>query len=137
MYILSTLGTTTGLTTLSIYLMLQTRGYNVNAFDWLPIASISFVVFIASCAILNLAFVVISEIMPEQLKNFGASLSLTLKWVLGFFIAKYFPLFVELLDLYGTMFIFASFCLSGAIFVIWFLPETKGKSYEQIMNMIR
>lgn len=117
--------------------MLQTRGYDVKAFDWLPIASISFVVFIASCAILNLAFVVISEIMPEPLKNFGASLSLTLKWVFGFFIAKYFPFFMGLLDLYGVMFIFASFCLCGAIFVIWFLPETKGKSYEQIMNIIQ
>lgn len=137
LYIISTIGTTAGLSILSIYLMLQTRGYNVNAFNWLPIVSISFVVFIASCAILNLPFVVISEIMPEQLKNFGASLSLTLKWIFGFFIAKYFPFFMALLELYGTMFVFASFCLSGAVFVIWFLPETKGKSYEQIMNLIR
>lgn len=117
--------------------MLKSLNYNVESFNWLPIASISMHAFISSWALLNLPFVVISEILPENLKNFGQSICLAFKWTLGFVIAKLFPLVTELTGLHGSVFIFAGCCAFGAIFVIIYLPETKGKSYEQIMEMLR
>lgn len=39
--------------------------------------------------------------------------------------------------MHGAMFIFGGICVLGAIFVIFMLPEIKGKSYEEIMNDLR
>lgn len=137
LYIVSAIGTTLALSALGIYSMLKSFDYNVESFNWLPIASISMHAFISSCALLNLPFVVISEILPENLKNFGQSICMAFKWIFGFVIAKFFPIVTELTGLHGSIFIFAIFCAFGAVFVIILLPETKGKSYEQIMEMLR
>lgn len=133
----STIGAALGLITLGIYMMLKVWGFDVEPFNWIPVASFSFIVFIAAWAILSLPFVVVSETMPEQLKDFGASFCLALVWICGFIVTKYLPLSMELIGFHGTMFIFSSVCLLSAIFIIFFLPETKGYSYEEIMKMLR
>lgn len=122
---------------LGTYTMLKSWNYDVESFNWVSIGSISLHAFISSWALLNLPFVVISEVLPENLKNLGQSLCLAFKWIFGFVIAKFFPLVSDLIGLHGAIFIFAICCALAAIFVIIYLPETKGKSYEQIMEMLR
>ncbi|XP_055301605.1 facilitated trehalose transporter Tret1-like [Sitodiplosis mosellana] len=137
LYIASTIGTALGLVTLGAFMVLKSWQYDVEFFNWIPIVSFSFIAFMASWALLGLPFVVISEIMPEKLKDFGATICQTLKWSLGFLIPKYFPILINLLGFHGTMFLFAFACLFGTVFVIVFLPETKGKSRDQITNLLR
>lgn len=136
-------------------MMLKKWNYDVEEFSWIPITSFSFVIFIASWAILTLPFLVISEIMPEHLKDFGVSFCMTLLWSFAFITIKYLPFLTGTLGFHGSMFLFASVCLSSAVFIILFMPETKGKrqtielflfhyvclfflgkSYEQIMNSL-
>ncbi|XP_031619245.1 facilitated trehalose transporter Tret1-like [Contarinia nasturtii] len=128
LFLVSTFGTALGLITLRVYMMLKTWKYNVEELNWIPIASFSFVIFVASCAILTLPFLVISEIIPENLKEFGVSFCMTLLWSFAFIILKYLPLLTGTLGFHGSMFLFAGACLSGAIFIMFYMPETKGKS---------
>lgn len=60
-----------GLAILGVYMMLIHQGYNVDAFNWIPIVSVSFVVMSAACAILTLPFVMIAEVMPANMKVIG------------------------------------------------------------------
>lgn len=136
LFIASTVGTALGLTTLGVYMMFKSWHYSVEAFNWVPIASFSFVIFIASWAILTLPFLVISEIMPEKLKGFGVSFCMTLLWIFAFIILKYLPLLIESLTFHGSMFAFAGVCVSSALFIVFRMPETKGKSYEEIMSLL-
>lgn len=39
---------------------------DVSSFNWVPIVSFSFVVFIASWGLLTLPFLVVTEILPEK-----------------------------------------------------------------------
>jgi Sugar (and other) transporter len=55
-------------------------------------------------------------------------------WILTFLTVKLFPAALELIGLHGCMLIFAATCFGGAIFVIFVLPETKGKSIEDIVD---
>lgn len=105
-------------------------------YNWIPIASFSLAIFMASWAILPLPFLVISEIMPEKLKVFGMSFCLNLMWLLAFTTTKFLPFLTDALGFHGSMFLFAGICF-GSMIVILFLPETKGKSYEQIMNALQ
>lgn len=77
--------------------MLKTNNYDLDAFTWVPVASVSFTIFIASWAILTLPFLVISEIMPEQIKDFGVTFCTFLVTVASFLTTKYFPIVSEML----------------------------------------
>lgn len=108
----------------------------METYNWIPLVSFSFVLFIASLAVLTLPFIVISELMPEKLKEFGVSFCMTLLWSFAFIALKYLPLLADTLGFHGSMFLFAGVCVFGAIFVAFYMPETKGKSYEEIMNSL-
>lgn len=62
----SATGTGLGLCTLGGYTLLKSLGYSLDGLGWLPIASFSFCIFIASWGVLTLPFMVIAEIMPEK-----------------------------------------------------------------------
>lgn len=117
--------------------MLRSRQYDVDSFNWLPVASFSFVMFIGSCGILSLPFMLIAEILPEKIKDIGMSFCMTLNWFLAFISIKCLPLIIETLEFHGSMFLFAGVCILSSIYIIIGIPETKGKNYEQIMDSLR
>lgn len=43
---------------------------------------------------------------------------------------------IALLGMHGTMLLFAMNSLIGAVLIALFLPETKGKSYEEISKLL-
>jgi len=54
-----------------------------------------------------------------------------LKWLSGFFVTKYFLLLMSIGESTGYG-VFAGICMAGGFFVIFCVPETKGKSLEEI-----
>lgn len=130
---ISAIGTGLGLITLGLYTYVKTLGFDVSPYGWVPIASFSFVIFIASWGVLTLPFLVLSEIMPPRIRSLGTSLCMSILWVFAFLMLKYLPIMTKILQMHGCMFIFATCSFAGAIFVMLFVPETKGKSLEQIL----
>lgn len=118
-------------------MMLKSLDYEVEAYNWIPIVSFSFILFISSWAVATISITVVAELMPVQLREFGVSFCVSLFSVCAFVVVKCFPLVASSIGYHGAMFFFASVCLSGAVFIIVFLPETKGKSYEEVMNSLR
>lgn len=45
---------------------LQKIYYDLNGYGWIPLASFSFVLFAGCCGVVPLPFVIISEIMPQE-----------------------------------------------------------------------
>lgn len=133
----STIGTAMGLCTLGVYMMLKSWKIDVEDYNWIPICSFSFVIFIASWAILTLPFLVIGELLPMKLKEFGTSFCMTLLWSFAFTVIKFLPLLMDALGFHGLMFLFAGFCLSSTIFIHFKMPETSNRSYDQIMNSLQ
>lgn len=108
-------------------MLFKSWGYSVDEFGWIPITSFSAILFVSAWGIQSLPFVIISEVLPEKMKDFGATLCLTNIWFCGFLVIKFLPLLNELLNFHGTMFLFAGICLVSAVITMLFLPETKGK----------
>lgn len=117
--------------------MLKSWGVDLQAFNWIPIAAFSFIICVGSLGVLSLPLVVISEIMPEKIKDAAVSFCMSLLWIFAFTAVKYLPFLTELLGFHGSMFLFAGICVLAAAFIILFVPETKGKSHEEIMNSLR
>lgn len=118
-------------------MMLKSWNYNVDVLNWIPLVSLSFSIFSSSMAVITLQFSFTSEILPKNLKEFGLAVCIALMYALIFAMTKLLPFLMNELKMYGCLFLFCGFCLFGALFIIWYMPETKSKSYEQIMESLQ
>ena len=88
-----------------------------------------------ACYAMSLApvtWVLITEIFPNQVRATAISISVAALWIACFTLTYTFPLLNSAFGTTGTFFIYGLICLLGACFVFFFVPETKGKSLEQI-----
>lgn len=51
---------------LATYLYLKESSIDVSGFEWIPIMSLSLVIFIASLGIISLPFVIMTELLPNK-----------------------------------------------------------------------
>lgn len=77
-------------------------------------------------------WVFISEIFPNQVRAKGQTLGSSTHWVMAALVAFCFPYFAETLGGATTFFFFSAMMVLQLIFVWKFMPETKGRSLEQI-----
>ena len=97
-------------------------------------------VFVASHAIGQGAviWVFISEIFPTKVRAMGQSFGSGTHWVFAAIITLITPLFLDEKDgifgdnPYPIFFFFAAFMVIQLLFVLFMMPETKGKSLEQL-----
>ena len=77
-------------------------------------------------------WVVISEIFPNRIRGAAMSVSVSALWIACFVLTYTFPFLNRGLGNAGTFWIYAGICVLGFLFVKTRVPETKGKSLEDI-----
>lgn len=77
-------------------------------------------------------WVIIGEIYPTHIRGRAMSIATFANWGTNFAAAFLFPWYVSIVGMGAGFFTFAGFCLIGIIFFYKFIPETKGKSLEEI-----
>jgi sugar porter (SP) family MFS transporter len=88
-----------------------------------------------ACYAMSLApatWVVISEIFPNRIRGGAMSIAITALWTACFVLTYTFPLMNARLGPAGTFMTYAGICVAGLVFLCFRLPETKGKTLEQI-----
>ncbi|ESN92534.1 hypothetical protein HELRODRAFT_89387 [Helobdella robusta] len=102
--------------------------------SWLSLSSVCAFIISFSFGWSSIPWLACSEIMPAKAKNFGISVTTISNWLFTFLITKEVVDLTYLLHSYGTMWLFAVFCAISVLFVAVCLPETKGKSLEEIQS---
>jgi len=77
-------------------------------------------------------WVVTSEIFPNRLRSKGMSVALVFLWIAATVVAIVFPIMLEALNGATTFMIFALICLVNLWYVWKYVPETKGKTLEEL-----
>jgi MFS family permease len=88
-----------------------------------------------ACYAMSLApavWVIISEIFPNRIRGAAMSVAVTSLWIACFTLTYTFPLLKDNFGPAKTFWIYAAICCVGFVFVLLKLPETKGKTLEQI-----
>lgn len=134
---MSGVGNALGLIVLGAYMMVKSWNVDVESINWIPLVSLSWTIFISSIGITSLTTTCISEIMPEKIKDAGLSFCMTLLFTFSFLNIKYLPVFIEVLGFHVTMYAFAGLCLVLTMYIILFMPETNGKSHQEIMKSLQ
>lgn len=82
---------------------------------------------------LNVAtWVTLSEILPLKMRAFGMGVSVFMLWITNAFLGLYFPTIVNGIGITGSFFAFAVVNAIALVFVITRLPETRGRTLEQL-----
>ena len=79
-----------------------------------------------------IVWVIISEIFPTRIRGLAVSIGSFSLMVTGFFITLTNPVLIESIRPSGTFFLYAGLTLPAIWFIWKFVPETKGKSLEEI-----
>jgi len=77
-------------------------------------------------------WVLISEIFPNRVRGAAVSIAVSALWIACFVLTYTFPLLNQALGPAGTFWLYAAICLAGLAFVLLCVPETMGKTLEQI-----
>jgi SP family arabinose:H+ symporter-like MFS transporter len=77
-------------------------------------------------------WVIISEIYPTKVRGRGMSIATTALWLVGYAGNQMFPLMRQRLGSDGTFWVFSAGALLTIVLVGWLIPETKGRSLEEI-----
>ena len=82
---------------------------------------------------LNVAvWVTLSEIFPLRMRAFGMGVSVFCLWIANAFLGLYFPTLIEALGISGSFFAFAVVNALALLFVWRAVPETRGRTLEQL-----
>jgi SP family sugar porter-like MFS transporter len=93
------------------------------------------VVIAIACYAMSLApvtWVVLSEIFPNRIRGVAMSIATFSLWAACFILTYTFPILNKLLNASGTFWLYGSICVFGFWFILKKLPETRGKSLEEI-----
>lgn len=82
---------------------------------------------------LNVAvWVWLAEIFPVQVKGIGCGISVFCGWAVNGIVALFFPTLVSGVGLTASFLIFAVVGALALIFIVKFVPETRGRSLEEL-----
>jgi sugar porter (SP) family MFS transporter len=91
------------------------------------------------CYAMSLApvtWVIISEIFPNRIRGAAMSTAVASLWIACFVLTYTFPILNSRLGAAGTFWMYAAICMAGFLFILAKLPETKGRTLEQIERQL-
>jgi len=107
-------------------------GYYLNSTG---IHMLVLVVLAIACYAMTLApivWVIISEIFPNRIRGAAMSIAVISLWLACTALTLTFPYLKNALGAHGTFWLYGIVCIIGFVVVLTKLPETKGKSLEDI-----
>ena len=99
---------------------------------WYVVAFALLAVAIFAATLGPVAWVLISEIFPNAIRGVAMSIAVLSLWVANFILSFTFPILKDALGPAGTFWTYAGICLVGIFIIRAFIPETKGKTLEEI-----
>lgn len=103
-----------------------------NNLTWLPAVFLFFFVFTGTFGFLTLPFAMVAEMYPQKSRAFASGITMCLAFVMSFVNVKFFS---TVFDYFGNVAVFSFYsfvALGGVLFSIFILPETKGKTLQEI-----
>lgn len=129
--------------TIGMFLGIGTLGLSIYLNQLGLVSLISMLVFIASFALSMgpVTWVILSEIFPNKIRSQAMSIAVAAQWLFNAIVANTFPIVngssVNHDSFNGALpyFIFAAMCVATILFVLKFIPETKGKTLEEMEDL--
>uniref|UniRef100_A0A182UMH5 Major facilitator superfamily (MFS) profile domain-containing protein n=1 Tax=Anopheles merus TaxID=30066 RepID=A0A182UMH5_ANOME len=108
-----------------------------TSLSWIPTVLLVAFIFTATLGFLTLPFSMNAEVYPTKIRGFASGLTIFFGYTMSFIILKIYPSMVETIGNSNVFILFGCLSMLGIAFVYFFLPETKGRTLEDIESHFR
>lgn len=122
---------------LGLYFVCLNAGYDVTVINWLPVVSVIVFQVAFNFALGCIPWIVTGEVFHSNVKGAASTLVSISNFILAFLVTICFPYLVECIGMGLTFWGFAIIMLLGAAFCLFILPETKGKNFQEIQELLK
>lgn len=117
---------------LGCFFYMKNHAMDTSAYGLVPLSSLVTYVIGFSLGFGPIPWLMMGEILPAKIRGSAASIATSFNWSCTFVVTKAFQDVVTLIGQEGTFWLFGIICIVGLIFVRLFVPETSGRSLEEI-----
>jgi SP family sugar porter-like MFS transporter len=110
--------------------------YNEHVKGVIPVILVVAAIACYCYSLAPVTWVILAEIFPNRIRGGAMSISVVALWLANFLLSQSFPVMYEKLGLARCFWIYAGICIAGFLFIFFKLPETKGKTLEQIERQL-
>nr|CAD7266860.1 unnamed protein product [Timema shepardi] len=121
---------------LGLYFYWKESG-DVSGFTWIPLVIVNLFILTFEVGFGPLPSLLMAELSPAESKGFITGLGLCSNWILVFIITKTYTNMVAGIGLPMTYGLYAIFSGIGMVFIYFLVPETKGKTREEIQHELK
>ncbi|XP_057339506.1 facilitated trehalose transporter Tret1-like [Microplitis mediator] len=133
--IISGIGTGLSLGVLGLFFYLKDAAkIDVSGIGWLPLTSLIVYMGTYSLGLGPLPWTITGEIFSSEVKSKATGITVFISCFLAVVINKYFMNIATAFGQYTAFWCFGGFCIFSVFFTVFILPETKGKSLQEIQN---
>ncbi|KAF2892677.1 hypothetical protein ILUMI_13494, partial [Ignelater luminosus] len=127
-----------GLVILGVFFTLNERWlvppHTLLTLGFMPLLGLSLFIIVFSLGYGPIPWMISSELFPPEIKSVASAAAGTFNWFIAFLITNFYFDLKQAIGGDVTFYIFAAVCIVGTVFVFIVVPETKGKSLDQIQR---
>lgn len=122
---------------ITVYVKTTLHGEEYHWLRWLPIAETSGFIFAYGLGMNIIPWILVGELIQGKFKSISSAVSMFICAGSVFIIVKFFPLAIEQLQPHGCYSIFSAICFFSLIFTVFVVPDTTGKSLEELQDLYK
>lgn len=123
---------------MGVYFLLDQYEYaNLNSLGWFPLAGMLIWVFTYSFGLGVVPTLMLGELFSSSIKSKGLSILVTLFGLSVFLTSNIFNVLTAQVGLYSPFLMYGVCCLISTILTLRWVPETKGKTLEEIQQALK
>ncbi|GBM51379.1 Facilitated trehalose transporter Tret1 [Araneus ventricosus] len=106
----------------------------VDKYGWLPLVCLMAFIAAFSLGFGPTPWLMVAEMTPIRFRSIVSGIATALNWTFAFIVTKTFKTEESAMHAYGVYWMYASIQIASLFVTFFFLPETKGKSIEEIQE---
>lgn len=132
--LLSTIGSLASTVIIAVYFHLKFITFDTSHIEWLPATGCMMYVVFYSLGLAPLPTAMTGELFPTNTKSLGCAIAVFCTYIVGFGVGKVYQIICASVGVYVAFWIFTGCNVFGIIYIYFFVPETKGKTLQEIQE---
>lgn len=125
------------LATLATYFAVKNAGIDVTNYNWVPVVAVMTYAVVFKFGLGLIPIVLTAELFPTSTKAMGMTIADAMYIFWGTVSIYLYQYLADAYGLHVPFFVFSTSCIFTAMYIIFCIPETKGKTLEEIQYILK
>lgn len=117
--------------------VMRSSNDGISSHTWIPLVTLGVFIVSFSLGLGPIPFVMIAELNSTKMVGVASACCTTFNWTFAFLVTRYFLISAHSVGFHILFWSFAIFSVVGALLIFLFVPETKGKSMDEIQRYFK